>query len=288
MYKIIGTDQKEYGPVSADQIRRWIAEGRVNSQTKVKGDSSADWQLLGALPEFASAPSPLSGAPPILPEAAQPKTSGLAVTSLVFGVLGFCGITALIGLILGIIAVVRIKASQGRLSGRGLAIAGIAVSAFMLLICIPIASAQTPTPNPAKTQNKINPDKEKSIRQLLEVMGTERLTQQMTDQMLVQMRQAMRNVPEEIWSRFQKKIDYRELIDQIVPVYDRHYTKEDIDGLIAFFRSPVGQKFVGELPQVTQESGQIGQAWGRQKAQEVINELEKERTANKKVEPRRP
>ena len=35
MYKIIGADQKEYGPVTAEQLRQWIAEGRVNGQTSV-------------------------------------------------------------------------------------------------------------------------------------------------------------------------------------------------------------------------------------------------------------
>ena len=33
MYKIIGTDGRPYGPVSAEEIRRWIAENRVNAQT---------------------------------------------------------------------------------------------------------------------------------------------------------------------------------------------------------------------------------------------------------------
>ena len=33
MYKIIGTDGKQYGPVNADEIRRWRAENRVNAQT---------------------------------------------------------------------------------------------------------------------------------------------------------------------------------------------------------------------------------------------------------------
>jgi len=26
MYKIIGADQKEYGPVSADQLRQWLGQ----------------------------------------------------------------------------------------------------------------------------------------------------------------------------------------------------------------------------------------------------------------------
>ena len=46
MYKIIGTDQKEYGPVSSDQIQQWITQGRVNAQTKAQSDSG-EWKAPG-------------------------------------------------------------------------------------------------------------------------------------------------------------------------------------------------------------------------------------------------
>ena len=46
MYKIIGADQKEYGPVSAEQLRQWIAEGRVNGQTKVQAADATEWQTM--------------------------------------------------------------------------------------------------------------------------------------------------------------------------------------------------------------------------------------------------
>ena len=145
-YKIIGADGKEYGPVSTEQVRGWLNEGRVNSQTKIKPDGAADWQSLGDLPEFKAAlGAPVPGMPsPIAASAASPaKTSGMAVTSLVLGILGFCGLTALVGLILGIVALVRISRSEGRLTGKGLAIAGICVSAFMLLIAIPLMAGLT-------------------------------------------------------------------------------------------------------------------------------------------------
>src|SRR5664279_1951846 len=78
----------------------------------------------------------------IQPAAAPPKTSRLAVTSLVLGCLGVltCGITSLVGLVLGIIALVRINKSKGQLGGQGLALAGTIVSAaFLLLVPIPAA-----------------------------------------------------------------------------------------------------------------------------------------------------
>jgi len=54
MYKIIGADRVEYGPVSAEQIRQWLAEGRADSQTKVRGEGSEEWKPLAEIPEFAA------------------------------------------------------------------------------------------------------------------------------------------------------------------------------------------------------------------------------------------
>lgn len=79
---------------------------------------------------------------PPLPNTIPAKTSALAITSLVFGILGLftCGVTALIGLILGIIAIVKIQGSGGKLKGFGLALAGMIVSALFVFM-IPIFAA---------------------------------------------------------------------------------------------------------------------------------------------------
>ena len=52
MYKIIGADKKEYGPVTAEQLRQWIIEGRVNGQTSVWSEVLGEWKPLAAYPEF--------------------------------------------------------------------------------------------------------------------------------------------------------------------------------------------------------------------------------------------
>ena len=53
MYKIRGGDGKEYGPVSADTLKQWVAEGRANAQTQILPEGSMNWVALGQLPEFA-------------------------------------------------------------------------------------------------------------------------------------------------------------------------------------------------------------------------------------------
>ena len=66
MYKIIGTDGRQYGPVSADQIRQWLAQNRVNMQTMALAEGAIDWKPLSLFPEFASEIKP---APPGFPAA---------------------------------------------------------------------------------------------------------------------------------------------------------------------------------------------------------------------------
>ena len=52
MYSIVGGDSKTYGPVSSEEVLRWIREGRADQKTKVKREGSADWQELGSISEF--------------------------------------------------------------------------------------------------------------------------------------------------------------------------------------------------------------------------------------------
>ncbi len=61
-YRMIGADGREYGPVTADQLRQWVTERRANAQTRVRAEGAAGWTNLGDLPEFAEL-FPLQGGP---------------------------------------------------------------------------------------------------------------------------------------------------------------------------------------------------------------------------------
>src|SRR5271155_4188647 len=86
-YTIIGSDGKQYGSVSEEQLRQWIADGRVNAQTQAQLEGAGEWKSLSKFPEFAgvlkcSAPPPLPASTLAVPA----KTSALAITSLVLGI----------------------------------------------------------------------------------------------------------------------------------------------------------------------------------------------------------
>jgi hypothetical protein len=60
MYTIIGGDGREYGPVTADQVRSWIAAGRANRDTRAKALGSDTWKTLADFQEFFG-PAPAGG-----------------------------------------------------------------------------------------------------------------------------------------------------------------------------------------------------------------------------------
>ncbi|MGA2801672.1 MAG: GYF domain-containing protein [Verrucomicrobiota bacterium] len=71
-YTIIGGDQKQYGPVSEEDLRKWIADGRLNAQTLVQAHGDIEWKPLSAFPEFAAALAGESAMPSAPPSAATP------------------------------------------------------------------------------------------------------------------------------------------------------------------------------------------------------------------------
>ena len=142
MYKVIGADQKEYGPVRVDQIRQWIVEGRVNAGTRLRAVTASDWVTAGELPEFRDAlgmqaPRPPLPSPPGAGVQSLPvPTSGMAISSLILGILGpvTCGLSAIAGLVLGLISMSTIGKRPGAIRGRGIALAGVIVSSFFIVV----------------------------------------------------------------------------------------------------------------------------------------------------------
>jgi hypothetical protein len=82
MYKIIGGDQKVYGPVTGDELRRWIAESRLNGQSLIQAEGAREWQPLSAFPEFGEALGAQTVQPP-LAGAAPPSVSAEVWTAQV-------------------------------------------------------------------------------------------------------------------------------------------------------------------------------------------------------------
>ena len=99
MYKIIGADQKEYGPITAEQMAEWISQGRANQGTMAMVDGGTGWKPLVQFPEFSAAlaaknPPVFSGNMPFQPSESNRSTAlsrvqGPAIGLITIAILGF-------------------------------------------------------------------------------------------------------------------------------------------------------------------------------------------------------
>src|SRR5215813_4768094 len=135
-------------------------------------------------------------------------------------------------------------------------------------------------PAPAKS---IDPQKESDIRSLLELVGARDMIQEAANSSTEQYRQKLISLApnndkaqEEISSYlavFQKKFDSDALADQLVTIYDKHYTDEEIKGLLQFYGSPLGQKVAAEMPKISKEIQLADRALTNQAAKEAWQEF---------------
>jgi hypothetical protein len=106
---------------------------------------------------------------------------------------------------------------------------------------------------------------ENKLSEMFEISGSEATFSAAINQMLGMYKSQKTNVPNEVWDELEKEFlqtSMTDLVIMLVPVYKKHLTLTDVEGLITFYKSPVGQKFAKKTPIITQESMQVGQQWG--------------------------
>jgi hypothetical protein len=105
-YTIIGGDQKEYSLVTADDLRKWITDGRLNAQSLAKEEHDTEWRPLSAFPEFADVLAVGSAPPPLTAPAAGAGGGRDAALQLVKGPVIGLKVTAILGLFLVVVGLV--------------------------------------------------------------------------------------------------------------------------------------------------------------------------------------
>jgi hypothetical protein len=151
--------------------------------------------------------------------------------------------------------------------------------------------AQTKTSAPpaepvARLAPSIDPAKDAAIRKLFEVQGTRDTMKQVVASMSETVRPLLESsLPQGeyraqlldlFFQKFQAKMNVDQLLELAIPIYDKYFSLEDIEGLTKFYQTPLGKKTISVLPQVlieTQAAGRkYGEEAGRQAMMEVLEE----------------
>ncbi|MBI5387571.1 MAG: NINE protein [Verrucomicrobia bacterium] len=91
MYRIIGIDGRQYGPVTAEQVRDWIIAGRANGMTLGQAEGSTEWKPLTSFAEFAGtigAKAASANQPPFVSQPAMSPVASKASSKIAAGICG--------------------------------------------------------------------------------------------------------------------------------------------------------------------------------------------------------
>ena len=134
----------------------------------------------------------------------------------------------------------------------------------VLFICLSIGGfAQTD----AKTEK---------IKKLLATMEVEKMAEQGFNSIMAIYKQQVQDSTarllfEEVSKEMHSSVS--EIVALIIPIYTKYFTEADIDGLIAFYNTPVGKKFIQNQANITAESTLAGQQWGQMLSEKIVNKL---------------
>jgi hypothetical protein len=147
----------------------------------------------------------------------------------------------------------------------------------LFLVCSAAAVAQTPAPNsslPASPQtDRERAAKRAEIRKLIELTGAANISADALEKMIEPLKASYPQVPQEFWDTFVHEVHSDELVDLVIPIYDKYYTREEIQELTHFYQTPVGQKTIQVLPKLSAEAIDAGQEWGRMVADRAMRKL---------------
>ena len=162
----------------------------------------------------------------------------------------------------------------------------ILIIAISLPLCAKQPPAQSAPPKPAQSL----PADAASREQLMELFDVLEVTQQMNAILETMEKSTRQGQPALAGLSDQQKADLDKLnkdlyvkvlnsdflsnlIEQMIPVYQRHFTHADVDAIINFYSSAVGQKLLHEQPSILQELMPKIMTQAQEKMQSVLKDI---------------
>lgn len=144
-------------------------------------------------------------------------------------------------------------------------------------------SASAQSQSSQATAKAIDPAKDADIRSLMELTGArDQIQDALTNSSEQYREKLMATVPNNDRGQafvtsfvdgYQKKFDVNQLTEQLVSIYDKHYTDEEIKGLLQFYGSPLGQKVAAEMPKIAREVQAASRTEGAKAAKDTLQAL---------------
>ncbi len=131
----------------------------------------------------------------------------------------------------------------------------------------------------AYAQEEVTAEEKANIKKLLEMTGALDIglmvSKVMVEQMTDLLKQSNPEIPSRAFTILEEEVNtiiLEELgafYEMLYPIYHKHFTLSEVNGLISFYETPLGSKVVSTLPLIAQESMLAGQQWGESLASKI-------------------
>jgi len=138
----------------------------------------------------------------------------------------------------------------------------------------------------AQSNVSIDPLKEADIRSLMELLGARDMVAEGASNAMEQAREKLRStVPNNdkgqafvnaFATSYRKRFDADQVTDELASLYDKHFTEDEIKGLLQFYGSPLGQKVAMEMPKIGRETQAAVRVASGKAAREALAEAKQE------------
>lgn len=144
------------------------------------------------------------------------------------------------------------------------------------------AAAQSASAKPVT----IDPAKAADIHALLDLVGARDQVQESVNLTAEQYREKLlATVPNSdkgqafvntVISDYEKRFDVDQVAEQLVTIYDKHYTEDEIKGLLQFYGSPLGQKVAAESPRISREIQEASRSTANKAVREALQQAKED------------
>lgn len=105
----------------------------------------------------------------------------------------------------------------------------------------------------------------RDITKMLELNGSAKTYDMVFEQVVMQMNAGMSGIPDSAWPKVKTEVfdaQVKSLNQKLIPIYQKHFTQQEIKAIIAFYQTEAGKSLAEKTPVVTQESMMLAQQWG--------------------------
>ena len=149
----------------------------------------------------------------------------------------------------------------------------VTAAAALLVTGAAIPAALVQDQEPQAEQDERTPPTAAEIREFFKVTGQDKMGIQAMEQMLDAFKQTP-GLPPGFLEEFKQAVKPEDLVNLVIPIYQKHLERSALQGLMAFAKTPAGKEWFKAQPAIMEESIEVGQKWGQETAMKVIQNMQ--------------